>query len=160
VDGGQWSVSSDLEKYPENRQQILWEINMKMIGWDRKNLSVMDKVRNYRDLIVWQKAMNMVKDIYLDVAGFPKAELYGLTSQIRRSAVSVPANIAEGQARNSTGEFRQFLGVSKGSLAELETLLLLSTNLGFLGKEKSTSLLDQCAELNRLINGLLRSLPR
>lgn len=123
------------------------------------NLPIMSTIRSYRDLIVWQKSMNLVKDIYLEVANFPKNELYGLVSQIRRAAISVPANIAEGQARNSTGEFRQFLGISRGSLAELETLLILSSNLTYLEEVKFRVFISQCSELNRLISGLLRSLP-
>lgn len=118
----------------------------------------MSTVRSYQDLIVWQKAMNLVKDIYTETRNFPKTEQYGLTAQIRRSAVSVPANVAEGQARNTTGEFKQFLGISRGSLAELETLLILSRNLDYLDEIKFKSLIFQCSELNRLINGLLRSL--
>jgi four helix bundle protein len=118
----------------------------------------MKTVRSYQDLIVWQKAMELVKNIYQEVANFPKIEIYGVTAQIRRAAVSVPANIAEGQARNSTGEFKQFLGISKGSLAELETLLILSNSLGYLDEIKFNNFISQCSELNRMINGLLRSL--
>jgi four helix bundle protein len=120
----------------------------------------MTAVKSYRDLIAWQKAMSLVKAVYMETTHFPKVERYGLTSQIRRSAISVPANIAEGQARNTTGEFKQFLGIAKGSLAELETSLILSKNLGYLDEIKFQSFLSQCAEVNRLINGLVRSLSK
>ncbi|HSF31161.1 MAG TPA: four helix bundle protein [Candidatus Tectomicrobia bacterium] len=113
-------------------------------------------IRDYKDLVVWQKAMELVTAIYKATNTFPKEELYGLTSQIRRAAVSVPSNIAEGQGRKTRGEFRQFLGQAKGSLAELETQLLIAHNLGYL--EDCSALLAQQAEIARLLNGLLNSL--
>ncbi|MDD2962411.1 MAG: four helix bundle protein [Bacteroidales bacterium] len=119
----------------------------------------MEKVRNFRELIVWQRAMELTKQSYKFSSTFPKEELFGLVSQIRRAAVSVAANIAEGQARNTTGEFRQFLGISRGSLAELETLVILAQQLGFLDDEKSHLLLGQAEEINKMIHGLLKSLP-
>ncbi len=102
--------------------------------------------------------MQLTKAIYDSTRQWPKEETYGLTSQIRRAAVSVPANIAEGQARLGTGEFIQFLGVARGSLAELETLLLLSSDLGYTTLDAAEDLLSDCAEIGRLLNGLLRSL--
>jgi four helix bundle protein len=113
-------------------------------------------IKDYKDLVVWQKAMELVTAIYQATQTFPKEELYGLTSQLRRAAVSVPSNIAEGQGRLTRGEFRQFLGQAKGSLSELETQLLIAQNLGYL-KECST-LLGQKTEVARLLNGLLNSL--
>jgi four helix bundle protein len=94
-----------------------------------EGLLYMAKLQGYRDLIVWQKSMTLTKQVYSCTRSFPKEETYGLTSQIRRAAVSIPANIAEGQARNSTGEFLQFLGIARGSLAELETLTTLHFHL-------------------------------
>jgi len=91
---------------------------------------------SYRDLIVWQKATAMVTDIYRSTQSFPREEIFGLTSQLRRSAVSVASNIAEGQGRLSKGEFRQFLGQDRGSLIELETQILIAGNLGFLNPQK------------------------
>ncbi|MFZ3138754.1 MAG: four helix bundle protein [Thermodesulfovibrionales bacterium] len=85
----------------------------------------MSTLKSYCNFIVWQKSIELAKKIYALTHLFPKEEMYGLTSQLRRASVSICCNIAEGQARNSTGEFKQFLGISKGSLAELETLLLL-----------------------------------
>jgi four helix bundle protein len=89
---------------------------------------------------------------------FPKEEMYGLTSQLRRASVSICCNIAEGQARNSTEEFKQFLGISKGSLAEMETLLLLSSEMHLLKVGDYQALSDDCEEINKLLNGLLKSL--
>ncbi len=102
--------------------------------------------------------MELVKEIYKITTNFPKEEIYGLTSQIRRSAVSIPANIAEGQARNSTGEFLQFLGIAKGSAAELETLILLADSLGYLDHVETEKMGQNCTEINKLLNGLIKSL--
>lgn len=110
----------------------------------------------YKDLIAWQKAMALVTSVYRATQGFPREERYGLTIQLRRSAVSVPSNIAEGQGRQTRGEFRQFLGIAKGSLMELETQLLIARNLGYLAD--AVPLLDQLAEVARLLNGLLNSM--
>lgn len=112
--------------------------------------------QHYRDLLVWQKAIELVTDIYRVTRGFPKDELYGLTSQIRRAAVSIPSNIAEGQGRLTRGEFRQFLGQARGSYAELETQLIIARNLGYLSQPGN--LIEQLAEVGRLLNGLLSSL--
>ncbi|HKI18088.1 MAG TPA: four helix bundle protein [Isosphaeraceae bacterium] len=108
-----------------------------------------------RDLLVWQKAMSLVTDIYRATQGFPPEERYGLTSQIRRAAVSIPSNIAEGQARPTHGEFRQFLGHAKGSMAELETQLLIAENLGFFRDPNDLQL--QIGEVGRMLNGLFAS---
>jgi four helix bundle protein len=113
---------------------------------------------SYRDLIAWQKAFSLVKEVYRHTELFPKNEMYGLTSQINRSAVSVVSHIAEGQARNSCGEFLQFLSHAKGSLAELETQLLLANELGYLARDQSDELLARCNAVSRLINGLIQSL--
>lgn len=118
----------------------------------------MGSVKSYRELVVWQKSMDLTKAIYDSTRPWPKEETYGLTSQTRRAAVSIPANIAEGQARGTTGQFVQFLGIARGSLAELETLLLLSSDLGYTTPNAAESLLSHCAEIGRLLNGLLRSL--
>jgi len=112
--------------------------------------------RYYKDLIVWQKAMTLVTDVYRATQHFPKEELFGLVSQMRRAAVSIPSNVAEGQARLTHGEFRQFLGHARGSLAELETQLLISQNLSYLAAP--AQLLEQLAEVGRLLNGLLAAL--
>jgi len=115
---------------------------------------------NYRELIAWQKAMRLVVDTYRATDIFPRRELYGLTSQMRRAAVSVPSNIAEGQARRTDLEFAQFLGNARGSLAELETQVLIAEELKYLSSSVARVLLPQAAEVGRLISGLLESLKR
>jgi len=115
-------------------------------------------VQSYRELIAWQKAMDFAAEVYRVTRRFPKEELYGVTSQLRRAAISVPSNIAEGQGRQTTGEFRQFLGHARGSLLETETQILLSERLEYLGHETTEGLLKQSAEVGRILNGLLNSL--
>ncbi len=120
----------------------------------------MSDLRWYRDLVAWQKSMAVAKRVYELTRGFPREEVYGMTSQIRRAAVSVPANIAEGHARQTRGEFRQFVGIARGSLAELETMLLLAKDLEYSDAYAIDLLLEACLEVGRLLNGLLRSLRR
>src|SRR5436305_13411098 len=107
------------------------------------------KSQNYRDLIVWQKALALVTEVYAKTITFPKQEVYGLTSQMRRAAVSIVSNIAEGQGRNSRGEFLQFLGQAKGSLVELETQILVASNLHYLPEVEKNSLLSRTDEITR-----------
>jgi four helix bundle protein len=116
--------------------------------------------RSYRDLVVWQKAMDLVLKVYAATESFPRAEQFGLTSQMRRAAVSLPSNIAEGQARRTSKEFRQFLGQARGSLMELETQILMARQLRFLDAGIIEGLLSLCAEVGRLLNGLMLSLPQ
>ena len=118
----------------------------------------MTSVQSYRDLMVWQKSMDLTVRIYALTRYFPATERYGITSQMRRSAASIPANIAEGQARRSRGEFVQLLGVARGSLAELETFLTLSTKLELTTPEKGRGLLNDCAEVGKMLNALIKSL--
>ncbi len=102
--------------------------------------------------------MELVGEIYRWTQSFPKTETYGLISQLRRAAVSIPSNIAEGHARLSRGEFRQFLGHARGSLMEVETQILLSQLLGYLDSNQSAELLERVAETGKILNGLLNSL--
>ena len=118
----------------------------------------MATVRNYRELIVWQKAMDLVELVYQATKQFPKEELYGLTSQVRRSAVSIPSNIAEGQARKSTAEFLNFLSIANGSRAEMETQILLAQRLKYVTNDTAQQILNLSEEANRLLNGLMNSL--
>ncbi len=111
-------------------------------------------MKGHRDLIAWQKAMELVTEVYRITQTFPKEELYGLTSQMRRSAVSIPSNLAEGHGRNSRKEFHQFVGQARGSLVELETQLEIALNLGYLQKDEAEVLLDRASEVGRLVNGL------
>jgi four helix bundle protein len=117
-------------------------------------------VKSYRDLIAWKKSMVLVREVYLRTQGFPATEVYGLTSQLRRAAVSIPSNIAEGHGRRSTGEFKQFLGHARGSLAEVETQVLIAQDLHYLNVEQTEKLLTSIAEVGRIMNGLLVSLDR
>jgi four helix bundle protein len=116
------------------------------------------KPEGYEDLLVWQKGMKLVKKVYEITRLFPSDEKFGLVSQMRRAAVSIPSNIAEGQARHSTGEFIQSLSHAQGSLAELNTQLLLSIDLGFTSKERTREASDLARELRRMLNGLRRKL--
>jgi four helix bundle protein len=116
------------------------------------------QVKSYKDLIVWQKSMDLVELVYQVTKGFPKEELYGLTNQLRRAAVSVPSNIAEGQARNSTAEFRNFLSIARGSLAEVETQLLIAERLHYLQSEQLTQILNVQTEINKMANALMGKL--
>ena len=113
---------------------------------------------SYRDLIAWRKAMDLVTDIYRVTRSFPRDELYGLTNQLRRAAVSVPSNIAEGQARFSRKEFHHFLSQARGSLVEIETQLLIAQNLAYLSQNQTRPLLDKAAELGKVLNGLIASI--
>jgi four helix bundle protein len=118
----------------------------------------MPRVQSYRDLIVWQKSVELVLEIYRATQDFPRAETYGLVSQLRRAAVSVPSNVAEGHARLSTGEYRQFLGHARGSLMEIETQILISQRLGYMNSGQSNILLNRATEVGKVLNGLLSSL--
>jgi len=111
----------------------------------------------YRDLVAWKKGMSLVGEIYRATQSFPKNELYGLTSQLRRAAVSVPSNIAEGQARYSKREFHHFLNNARGSLAEVETQIMLACDLSYLSSQETEALLARAAELGRILNGLIAS---
>ena len=114
--------------------------------------------QDYKELGAWQKGIDLVTDIYRATAKLPKDELYGLTSQLRRASVSVPSNIAEGQARFSKPDFRHFLRQARGSVAEVETQIVISKNLGFVDEASSSSLLHKAAEPGRILNGLIRSI--
>lgn len=114
---------------------------------------------HYKDLVAWQKAMDLVADVYAVTEGFPKREVYSLTDQIRRAAVSVPSNIAEGQAHFNNREFRHFLRHSRGSLAELETQLLIAQRIRYLPDVSAEKLLKQIAEVGRILSGLIASIP-
>ena len=113
--------------------------------------------KSYRDLVAWQRAMHLTVSVYKASQQFPREELYGLTSQIRRAAVSVPSNIAEGQGRGSEKDFLRFLSIAYGSLQEIETQLLLAGRLSYLDGAEEQTLLNLCSEGARLINGRRRN---
>jgi len=114
--------------------------------------------QSYRELIAWQKAMDFVMDVYGTTKAFPRDELYGLASQLRRAAVLIPTNIAEGKARFSPQEFFFFLARARGSMVEVETQLLIAQNLSYFSREHGKELLDKAAELGRILNGLIESI--
>jgi four helix bundle protein len=117
-------------------------------------------VKDYRELIAWQKAMDLVVAVYRLTKGFPKEEMYGLSIQIRRAAVSVPSNIAEGQARNTTRDFLHFLSIAYGSVKGLETQVLISERLCYINAKIRDSLIKSRIEVARLISGLKNSLKK
>jgi len=114
--------------------------------------------KGYRDLVVWQKSMSLVAGIYSATKKFPKEEIYTLTSQIRRSAISIPSNIAEGSSKYSNKEFLRFLAIARGSVAELETQLLISKDLAYIPTTEIESLIENTSEVARMLNGLLAKL--
>jgi four helix bundle protein len=123
----------------------------------RTSMGAAEKPRHYKDLLIWQKGMALAKFVYRPSARFP-VERYGLISQIRRAAVSVPSNIAEGQARHTTKEFLQFLSHATGSLAEVETQLLLAVELSFANAEGVAPGLKEIDELQKMIVSLQKKL--
>lgn len=121
----------------------------------------MGAIRSHRDLVVWQKAMHLVAEVYRLVQDFPAAERYGLVSQITRAAVSVPANIAEGSGRGgSRREYAHFLGIARGSLMETETLLELAVQLRFVAADDAAPLFDEIDEVSRMLSSIRSRLLR
>ncbi|MBC7899895.1 MAG: four helix bundle protein [Saprospiraceae bacterium] len=115
-------------------------------------------IKSHPDLIAWQKAMALTVDIYTTTKSFPRDEAYGLTSQTRRAAASIAANIAEGQGRRLKGEFHQFLGNARGSLLELDTHIELAARVGYISEQNHNNLQEKINEVGRILNGLMRSL--
>lgn len=115
---------------------------------------------DHEKLMVWQKSMRLVSEIYRVSQKFPKEETYGLISQVRRSAVSIPSNIAEGKGRYTAGEFRQFLIQARGSLAELETQIVIAGDLGYLKAQKVDELKSKTMEVGKMLNGLIDAIAR
>ena len=115
-------------------------------------------MNNFRELKVWQKAMNLITSIYTTTSKFPQNEQFGLTSQIRRSSVSIASNIAEGFGRNTKNEFARFLRISIGSLFELQTQLEISKNLKFITSEKFDNILSESIEIEKMLKALIKSI--
>jgi four helix bundle protein len=126
-----------------HRKPILREHTLSAVEGESREMPS----QSYQDLIGWKKSMVLVGGIYRCTQSFPKEEIYGLTSQLRRAAVSIPSNIAEGQGRLSRGEFKQFLGHAKGSVFEVETQLLIARDLGYLSEVTTKTLVDQVKEI-------------
>ena len=114
----------------------------------------MAKIKSHRDLIVWQKAMDLAEDVYRVTAGFPRDELYRLTSQVTRAAMSVPANVAEGHARGTRRDYANFLAIAKGSLMETETFLMLSDRLGYNTENPIDRTLSLVTEVSKMITAI------
>src|SRR5689334_16114331 len=117
-------------------------------------------VRGYRDLIVWQDSMDLVVAIYHITASFPREERYSLVDQLRRAAVSVPSNIAEGHGRSRTGDYLRHLSVAVGSLSEVETQIQIARRLEYIGDDDQSRLLDSCNSIAKMLGGLIRSLRK
>lgn len=126
------------------------------VEWNGGAKAYMKKIRNYRDLIVWQKSMALVTDVYSITRLFPKEELYGLRSQIRRSAVSIPSNIAEGYGRYSTNDYIRFLQIAISSLYEFQTQLEIGFNLEYLSKDIFNKVYEQSREIERMLSSLIK----
>jgi four helix bundle protein len=124
------------------------------VGWK------LARSKSYRELIVWQKAMALARQAYVLSKGLPRSEAFGLLSQIRRAAVSIPSNIAEGHGRLTDSQFRHFLGNARGSLYEMQTQVELAGGLGFIEESQVQDILVQGGEVARLINGLVSALGR
>jgi four helix bundle protein len=123
-------------------------------------MSATTQIRSHRDLIVWQKAMDLVEAVYKATASFPKEETHALTSQIRRAVVSIPANIAEGQGRRLPKEYLYFLANARGSLLELDTHLEIAVRLKYVSREHYFQLRDQLNEVAKILNGLMRAVEQ
>jgi len=117
-------------------------------------------IKSYKDLLVWQKGIVIVKEIYLLCANLPKNEIYGLQSQMKRAAVSIPSNIAEGYGRNYTQNYIQFLKIARGSLLELETQIIISKELGFINTDKFNQIINLITEENKMLNAFIKSISK
>src|SRR5256885_5809895 len=116
--------------------------------------------RSYRDLEVWQRSMRLAKRIYQVTEAFPTSERFGLTNQLRRASVSLASNLAEGHARAGPGEFSRIISISMGSLAELETQILLSTDLGYIDAQTSGEILAESDTIGKMLRGLAKSISQ
>jgi len=118
------------------------------------------KLKTYQDLIAWQKAKDLVEDVYKASRVFPREETYALTSQVRRAAVSIASNIAEGQGRRTTSDFLRHLSIAYGSLLEVETQILIAVRLKYITQARCEEVMNRTGEVGRLLNGLMASLSR
>jgi four helix bundle protein len=120
----------------------------------------MSSIKTYKDLLIWQKGIQIVKEVYLVCKSFPKDEQYGLTSQIKRSAVSIPSNIAEGWGRKYTKSYIQFLKYSRGSLLELETQIIIAKELNFISIEEYNRIQSLITEESKMLNAFIKSIDK
>jgi len=119
-----------------------------------------NKINTYKDLIVWQKAIELVSDVYSITKTFPSEEKFGIVSQLNRAAVSIPSNIAEGWGRESSKNYLQFLRIARGSIMELETLIIISKNLGYIEKEKQELIANRAEEVSKILQGLIKGIQQ
>lgn len=115
-------------------------------------------IKSYKDLFIWQKSMVLVTGIYTITKTFPASEMYGLTSQLRRSAVSIPSNIAEGYGRNSTNDYKRFLQIAGGSLYELQTQIEIAFNLKYLEEQKHIEIIDLSIEIDKMLYSIIQKI--
>ncbi len=120
----------------------------------------MNDIKSYKDLQVWRKGIELVKNVYVITKKFPKEEVYGLTNQMRRSAVSIPSNIAEGKTRQHGNEYIQFLYIALGSCAELETQLIIAEQLGYTSKQNALNFADEIDHISRMLRNLIKTIKR
>jgi four helix bundle protein len=118
----------------------------------------MGTIQSYRDLIIWQKSVTLVTKIYEVTKKFPASEIYGLTNQLRRCAVSIPSNIAEGYGRNSTGDYKRFLQIAVGSLYEMQTQVEISSNLNYVSKEQYDELMNLSIEIDKMMYSIIQKI--
>jgi four helix bundle protein len=118
------------------------------------------KINTYKDLIAWQKSIDLVSDVYSITKLFPAEEKFGIVSQLNRAAVSIPSNIAEGWGRESSKNYLQFLRISRGSVMELETLMIISKNLGYIEKEKQELITNRIEEVGKILQGLIKGVQQ
>jgi len=150
---GRWQLATA----DDNGTATKNDIRQRLMADERYNNP---EIKNYKDVAAWQKARALVKRIYGATKLFPKEELYGLTQQVRRAAVSVPSNIAEGYGRGSLGDYIRFLQVARGSLFELETQIILANDLEYLTEEQTISLTEDIEQCAKILQGLIASLKR
>lgn len=128
---------------------------MRFEGKEIRDLRMVEKMTDYKDLIVWQKSMELARIIYRLTSRFPRDEVFGLTNQIRRAVVSIPSNIAEGFGRGSDREFIHFLRIAKGSAAEVETQILISEDLRYVSPDSAQAALSLCDEIVRMLGTMI-----
>lgn len=118
----------------------------------------MSSIKSYKDLLIWQKGIELVKEIYLICIDLPKDEVFGLQSQMKRAAISIPSNIAEGYGRNYTQNYIQFIKIARGSLLELETQIIISKELDFINEETIDKIINLITEENKMLNAFIKSI--
>jgi len=153
VAGDKWKVTGDKWQVISKKRWSIQKRNESSVYDSNEKLAV----RSFKDLVVWQKSMVLAKEVYEMTRSFPDEERFGLAAQLRRCAVSIPSNIAEGQGRSQGKEFLRYLQIAKGSQQELETQILLCDSLGYLNKEQSAHMINLTHEVGRMLAGLGRS---